>query len=69
MKYIEMKYMELDFERVVIRVYYRPLDISPTNYMPYKIYKLNAKRAKTIETCGLQFIPLLSRDICIVWNK
>ena len=61
-----MKYMELDVERMVIRVY-RPLDISPTDYMPYKIYRLNKKRAKTIKTCGLQFIPLKNRDIYIVW--
>lgn len=61
-----MKYIEVDFERSVIRVY-RPLDINPTNYLPYKIYKLNSHRIDRIVKSNLQWIALKTRDISIIW--
>lgn len=61
-----MKYIEIDFERDVIRVY-RPLNINPTNYLSYKIYELNTKRIKTIQNSNLLFVPLKTRDIYVVW--
>ena len=52
---IEMKYIELDYERDVIRVY-RPLNISPTNYLTMKVLFPQNCTVNILEVEILQFI-------------
>ena len=61
-----MKYIEVDYERGVIRIF-RPLEINPTNYLPYKIYKLNIKNVARIMSTNLKRIELQDRNIEIYW--
>lgn len=61
-----MKYIELDYERDVIRVY-RPLNISPTNYLTMKVYKLTSRRVERLISSKLYREHLRSRNIAIYW--